>query len=277
MLPKGTLRLALGLFLCAVVVGLLVVAYMFLEPYWLTVREVTIHNPDVPLAFNGLRIAFLSDIHHGPYFSLARVRNAVDRTNQLHPDIILLGGDYVHRDACYIAPCFAELARLQAKLGTFGVLGNHDPWEDAALTRESMQRAGIHLLDNRAEWVMLDGQRIKLGGVGDLWEDEQDLAPTLAGVTEGDMVVLLSHHPDYAETLTTDLVDLVLSGHNHGGQVTLFGLWAPLLPSSNGQKYRTGTVHTGLTTVVISNGVGTVTPPLRFCARPEIILVRLER
>ena len=91
------------------------------------------------------------------------------------------------------------------------------------------------------------------------------------------MVILLSHHPDYADTLTTGLVDLVLSGHNHGGQVTLFGLWAPLLPSSNGQKYRTGTVHTGLTTVVISNGVGTVTPPLRFCARPEIILIRLER
>lgn len=277
MLPKGTLRPVFGLFLGLVVVGLLVVAYMFLEPYWLTVREVTIHDPDVPLAFNGLRIAFLSDIHHGPYFSLARVRNAVDRTNQLHADIVLLGGDYVHRDAHYIAPCFAELARLQARLGIFGVLGNHDHWEDAALTRASMQRAGIHLLDNRAEWVTLDGQRIKLGGVGDLWEDEQDLTPTLADVTEGDMVILLSHHPDYAETLTTNLVDLVLSGHNHGGQVTLFGLWAPLLPSGTGQKYRTGTVHTGLTTVVISNGVGTVTPPLRFFARPEIILVRLER
>jgi len=68
MLPEDTLRLVLGLCLCAVVVGLLVVAYMILEPYWLTVREVTLHNPDVPHAFNGLHIAFLSDIHHGPYF-----------------------------------------------------------------------------------------------------------------------------------------------------------------------------------------------------------------
>lgn len=257
--------------------SILLVAYAFLEPYWLTVREVRIVDPDVPEAFDGARIAFLTDIHHGPYFSLARVKNAVVTTNRLQPDIILLGGDYVFEDAQYIVPCFSELAKLEATIAAFGVLGNHDHWQDAVLTSKSMVEAGIEWVNNSAVWVERDGQRIKIGGVGDLWEGSQDIAPTIADVTEEDFVILVSHNPDYVEMMATRKVDLVFSGHTHGGQVTFFGLWAPFVPSLYGQKYRTGTVNTGFTTVIISNGVGTITPPIRFFARPEIVLVQLER
>lgn len=90
-------------------------------------------------------------------------------------------------------------------------------------------------------------------------------------------MILLSHNPDYAEQLNTDLVDLQLSGHTHGGQVTLFGRWAPLLSSAYGQKYRSGVVSTAHTVVVVSKGIGTITPPVRLFCRPEIVLVRLSR
>jgi predicted MPP superfamily phosphohydrolase len=72
-------------------------------------------------------------------------------------------------------------------------------------------------------------------------------------------------------------VDLVLSGHTHGGQITFFGLWAPVVGSDYGQKYRTGMVDNGKTTVVVSNGVGTILPPLRFFAPPQIVVITLER
>jgi predicted MPP superfamily phosphohydrolase len=265
------------LLLCLLAIATLLVAYAFLEPYWLTVREVHIVDPDIPASFSGIRIAFLTDIHHGPYFSLARVRRAVERTNQLHPDIILLGGDYVHGDRKYIVPCFAELARLKATLGKFGVLGNHDHWQDAVLTSQSMVEAGIEWINNRAQWVTRNGQRIKIGGVGDLWEGSQDIAATIADTREEDFAILVSHHPDYAETMATRSVDLVFSGHTHGGQVTFLGLWAPFVPSMYGQKYRSGMVDTGLTTVIISNGIGTIPPPVRFFARPEIVLVHVHR
>jgi predicted MPP superfamily phosphohydrolase len=75
--------------------------------------------------------------------------------------------------------------------------------------------------------------------------------------------------------MMTDKIDLVLAGHTHGGQVTFFGLWAPFTSSKFGQKYRTGIVETGRTRVIISNGIGTITPPVRFFARPQIIIIDL--
>jgi hypothetical protein len=140
-----------------------------------------------------------------------------------------------------------------------------------------MVEAGIEWINNRAVWVERAGQRIKVGGVGDLWEGSQDLTATIEDVTEDDFVVLVSHHPDYVETINTRKVDLAFAGHTHGGQVTLFGLWAPFVPSAYGQKYRSGVVETGLTTVIVSNGIGTIPPPVRFFARPEIVLVHLNR
>jgi predicted MPP superfamily phosphohydrolase len=268
-MKRGPLVITMGVLMT------LVYAYA-IEPRCLVVREIDIVDADIPASFEGSTIAFLTDIHHGPYFSLDRVRNAVARTNALHPDLILLGGDYSYRGAQYIAPCLAALAHLDAPLGTFGVLGNHDHWYDAELTRQRMQAAGIEVLDNQAEWIVRGRDRIRIGGVGDLWEDSQDLSATMLGVQDGDFVILLSHNPDYVENIRTAGVDLVLSGHTHGGQVTLFGLWAPIVPSRFGQKYRSGVVHTPFATVIISNGIGTIAPPLRLFARPEIVLIHLH-
>lgn len=261
--------------LAGIAIAGLMTAYAFAEPYWLRVRRLTVADADVPPAFRGARIAFLSDIHHGPFFSVGRVRQVVDLVNDLRPDVILLGGDYVHRDTRYIAPVFAELARLRASLGVFAVAGNHDHWEGIDITRQEMARAGIVNLDNGAVWVTMGGDRIKIGGVGDLWEDRQDLAPTLEGVRESDFVILVSHNPDFAERLATRDIDLMLSGHTHGGQVTLFGMWGVAVPSAYGQKFRSGSVRTEYTLVYVTTGVGTITPPVRFCARPEVVLITL--
>jgi len=263
-------------FLVIIVVGITLLVYSFVEPHLLQVREVQLEDADVPAAFDNLKAAFISDIHHGPYFSLDRVQLLVERVNGLKPDLIILGGDYVHRDNDYIQPCFEELKKLNAPLGKFGVLGNHDHWEGAQLTRKMMKEAGITLIDNKACWIEKDGKKIKLGGVGDLWVDDQDIEPTIRDVEDEDFVILVSHNPDYVEEIETSRIDLVMSGHTHGGQATVFGLWGPCVPSVHGQKYRTGTVETELTKVIVSNGVGTITPPARFCARPDIILLTLK-
>ena len=132
-------------------------------------------------------------------------------------------------------------------------------------------------INNRAVWVERDGQRFKIGGVDDLWEGVQRIEPTVEDVSEDDLVLLVSHNPDYVEQMGTNKIDLVLSGHTHGGQVTLFGRWAPFVPSQYGQTYRSGLVDRGFTRVLISNGIGTITPPVRLFCRPEIVLLRLQR
>ena len=169
--------------------------YSLCEPYWLKIKRVNITDKDIPGSFDGTKIAFISDIHHGPFFSRNRVRSLVGKVNELDPDIIILGGDYVHRDPAYIAPCFDELKNLKADTGKFGVLGNHDHWEGAALTRECMKKSEITLLDNQAGWIRKGSEKIKIGGVGELWEDAQDIYPTIHDVKEEDFVILVSHNP----------------------------------------------------------------------------------
>ena len=141
--PRHRRRLwvLLGVIAAAVCV-LALVGSMALEARSLRVHRVTFVDPDVPAAFEGLRIAFASDIHQGPFFSLDRVRTLVERINALHADVIVLGGDYFYRGAPSIAPTFAELARLRAPLGVYAVLGNQDvPW--ARELQAALAAAGI--------------------------------------------------------------------------------------------------------------------------------------
>ena len=217
-------------------IGILLGGYVFLEPFFLEEKYIALQNPNIPPEFQDTRVVFLTDIHHGPYFSQMRLEKLVNRVNGLQPDIILLGGDYVHRSPNYIKPCFGALMNLEATLGVYGVLGNHDHWEDAALTRQCMEAAGIHLIDNEAYWVEKNGGRIKIGGVGDYMEDIQDIEPTIADINNDDFVLLVTHNPDYVKEMSTEKVDLVFAGHTHGGQVTFLGLWAPLSPSKYGQN-----------------------------------------
>lgn len=254
--------------------------YIFIEPYWINEKTTTISDSDVPQNFEGKKIVFISDIHHGPYFERERVADLVRKVNELEPDIIILGGDYVSGDVGYIGACFEELSRLKADMGIFGVTGNHDEWTDYNLTVKCMENAGITVLSNRAEWLEIGEDKIKIAGVD--WStdwyfnSEPYVDPLVKDAEENDFVILVSHTPDLAEELTTDKVDLVLSGHTHGGQITFFGLWAPYVPSYYGQKYRTGIVKTDKTMALVSNGVGNTFLPIRFFARPQINIIILD-
>jgi len=258
-----------------IILGFLALGYTFVEPYWLQITKTTVISKDIPDSFSNMKIVFISDIHHGPYFSLNRVKNLVKKINAMNPDIILLGGDYVSQDSKYIEPCFLELKKLKAKIGKYAVRGNHDNWESTDLTKKYMKEADIIDLNNQAVWIKNGVERIKIAGVGDVFTDVQDINPAIFDVKEEDFVLLLSHNPDFVEEIKTKKIDLVLSGNTHGGQVTLFGLWAPIIPSKFGQKYRTGMIETEYTRVLVSKGVGTFGLPMRFFSRPEINLIRI--
>ncbi len=201
--------------------------------------------------------------------------------NSLSPDITLLAGDYVHRHHSYIEPGIEELGKLKAKLGRFAVRGNHDNhsyYDDHAYQSNSsaaLADAGLPDLYNTGIWLERGGARLRVCGVGDLWTDHQDLDSALGDSTDRDAVILLSHNPDFAETVRDRRVGLILSGHTHGGQVVVPGMGAPIVPSRYGQKYLYGLVQAPTCQVFITRGVGTVTPPARFLCRPEVVLITL--
>ena len=251
--------------------------YSFIEANQLEVRTTYFHDSDIPDNFAGKKIVFASDFHLDEFTSTERIAETVKKINSLQPDMIVLGGDYVTDDEKYLSPIFSELKGLQAPLGVYGVTGNHDSVADYKLTVRYMKEAGIIPLENKAQWIEIDGQRIRLGGVKTSYGEESDAEPTTDDTEENDFIILVSHNPDFAEELHTDRIDLMLSGHTHGGQVTLFGQWAPYIPSDYGQKYMKGIVETNDIQVYISNGVGTSALPIRFFAPPQIDEIILER
>jgi uncharacterized protein len=255
--------------------------YPFLEAKWLRVVRRTITVPNLPPPFRGMTVALLADVHHGPFVPLAYVRHVVATTNALTPDIVALAGDYVHRHESYITPGINELGRLRATLGRFAVRGNHDnqnyhgSQNFQPLTRTALAEARLPDLSNTGIWLERSRTRLRICGVGDLWTDRQDLDAALGDATERDTTILLSHNPDFVETIRERRVGLVLSGHTHGGQVVVPGFGAPIVPSQYGQKYLAGLVQGPCCRVFVTRGAGTVTPPVRFLCRPEVVLITL--
>ena len=252
---------------------------MLLEARSLRVTRIAFASADVPPAFDGLRVAFVSDIHYGSFVSRARVRETVDRVNALRPDLIVLGGDYIYRktSGSDIGPVFAELARLRAPLGVYGVLGNHDLALLEVNVAPVMKAAGVRELYDSGVWLRRGGDRLRLAGLSGVLPDSTLPPPAVGDATPEDFVLLVSHSPDVTESLGGTPIDLVLAGHTHGGQITVFGLWSPLIPSRYGNKYRVGMVTSGPVPVYVTTGVGTIVAPLRFFARPEVVLLTLRR
>lgn len=262
------------LILILIILGIFCGAYAFIEPYLIETKEITIESNQIPQEFDGKKIVFLTDIHYGPFFDMDRVNSLVNQTNALDPDMILLGGDYVTDDSSNVGTVFSALSKLKAPLGVYGVLGNNDPNN---VSIAAMENAGITYIGNGGVWIGTNSSRIRVGGVADMDTDVPNQLPILNGVTTNDFVVLVTHKPDYFPKVSKSKVDLVLAGHTHGGQVTLFGLYAPFVSSSYGQEYISGEKKLGNDTMIISNGIGMVWAPVRFFARPQIVVITLKK
>lgn len=247
------------------------------EPRWVEITHPTAVVAGLPPAFAGLKVAVLTDIHHGPYLSRKRVRRIVELANTQTPDVTVILGDIVHRDARYIRPAWAELSRLRAPLGVYSVLGNHDYWEGASETRQAMAEAGVTDATQRASPLERQGQRIYLVGLDDVWEGHADLTATMRQVGPNDIALVITHNPDAFMQQWDVRARVWFAGHTHGGQVVLPWLMPPVVPSQYGQTLRAGWVERDGCRIYVSRGLGCITPPLRLNCRPELPVIELRR
>ena len=263
--------------------ALAAIGYMrFVEPWWIDYTHVTMPLRNLPPAFDGLRIAHLTDLHYNPV-SLDDISDWVDKTNHLRPDLIALTGDYLTGAGTRIEEVADRLKELSAPLGVVACLGNHDygasfpsrqPGHLAfgARSRKALEKAGIEVLVNEFTTRQRDGQLLRLAGAGDLWTDDYD-TNFLSTVPDRPLVVL-AHNPDTLYSLHYPNFDLMLSGHTHGGQIKLPWFGPPRLPIRHRHlaegHYQHNNAH-----IYVSRGLGYLTP-MRFRSRPELPIVELK-
>lgn len=242
---------------------------------WLTVERVEIPLKNLKPALEGLKIVQLSDLHLYPYTQLDLIQQAIQTTNALNPDVVVLTGDYVLSTAEAIFDLAPTLSSLNARYGVFSILGNHDLWTNADVIRAGFAANGLPVLHNEGIDLDIGGELLYLAGVDDGWSGQPDLKTALNKHRGEIPVILLAHEPDLADQFAGDgRVSLQLSGHSHGGQVRVPGLGALVLPHL-GQKYDQGLNRVNDMWVYTNRGLGVIPPPVRLNCRPEITEITL--
>ncbi len=255
-------------------------------PYTLQLdRNLLVSEADVALRgldprLDGAKVLFVSDFHAGPFLSPRALDRTLQRLAGLDPDLILIGGDFASTNVAEFERCAPALRQLQAPLGVFGVMGNHDYYtEDAARLWRVIEQQGVRMLRNDALRVERDGASLVVAGLDDYLMGTPDMAATARAIRRargdsGAPTVMLSHNPDALFEASAADVDLVLSGHTHGGQVRVPKL--PVLVRMSRFRLDQGRYQSGATQLIVSRGMGVSGIPLRLYCPPEAMLVTLR-
>jgi predicted MPP superfamily phosphohydrolase len=248
----------------------------FVEPYSYELNTTDIFIRDLPEAFEGFRIAQISDVHHSRLVGIEEVRRVVELAHSAKPDMVVLTGDYTTAYRRYIEPCAEALGALSAPEGVWAVLGNHDHYTDPQLTARALERAHINVLNNANTLIRRGSDALQLIGIDDWDWAGTDWPRAFHGVDKRRPGILLSHQPRVLDLPQTESVSLILSGHTHGGQISLPFIGPPARFSKH-LKYLRGLYERNGTQLYVTPGTGVIGLPVRFGVPPEIAVLRLRR
>lgn len=241
-----------------------------------TVREARVDLPGFPAGQAPVRVAFLADVHvQGPDMPPERLARIVEQVNALHPDLVLLGGDFVGDRSLgsqySTNEVVAPLRAIRSRFGTIAVLGNHDYWRNGAEVRAALTRIGVRVLANQA----VQAGPLAIGGLDDPRTDRNRDTQTYAAMRAlPGARVLLSHGPDPFATLPPD-IGLMLAGHTHCGQIRIPLYGALTTDSVYGERYACGFIEENGRKLIVTAGLGASILPLRFGAAPDLWLVTI--
>jgi predicted MPP superfamily phosphohydrolase len=242
--------------------------------------------PHLPAAFDGFRIAQLSDIHIGPFMPAEQIRKYAAIANALKPHLIVLTGDFVTTDGTTQEAVVEALSGLTAPFGVFGCLGNHDAWcrVEYSITELFRQR-GFRILRTEAVPITINGESINL--IGTDFQSHRQFGPSapvanLLGnieplIARDRVNILLSHNPDTFDRAAALGIDLSMAGHTHGGQAALEFISPEIAPSRLVTPYVAGLFQKPGGRLYVNRGIGTIGIPIRIGAPPEITVYKLTR
>ncbi len=245
-----------------------------IETEWVQLQRVKVPLGTAGVGLEGFKIVLLSDFHLYPTTRIELIERAVEMANQLKPDLVALGGDYVQGTVDAIFDLAPALARLDATYGVFAILGNHDHWKGDEVVEQGLRESGLQLLRNEGLTLSIGRKTVYLAGLDDGWVGRQDLKRGLEKQPPEVPTILLMHEPDFVDSFVGRArIDLQLSGHSHGGQVRFPFIGSPFLPPY-GRKYDKGLYRVANTWLYTTVGLG-VTAPVRFNCPPEVTEITL--
>ncbi|WP_060941638.1 metallophosphoesterase, partial [Mycolicibacterium vaccae] len=238
--------------------------------------RVPVRLPRLDRAFDGYRIAVVSDIHLGPLLGRAHTERIVRIINEAEPDLVAVVGDVVDGTVAELGAAAAPLQDLQTRDGAFFVTGNHEYFvDDTDEWIRELERLGLQPLRNENTRIRRGAAGFDLAGVNDIagaqHSDAPDFDRALTGLNPQDPTILLAHQPVEVSRAAERGVDLQLSGHTHGGQMWPFHYAVALA-----QPALAGLSRVGDTQLYVTRGAGFWGPPVRVGAPPDISLLNLR-
>lgn len=266
-----------------IIPGILIAVFLFLfidieiSLHWLCTEEYEIKDAALPAAFDGFKIAQVSDLHNAVFGK--NNSRLIKKVSDAQPDIIALTGDIVDENTKDFDAVTALIKELSAIAPCYYVTGNHEAWiyKDYIPFEKSASEFAL-FLHNSSEKIERDGEFIRIQGLDDpnyLYSFGDSVKKLSA---EDGYKILLSHRPERFEDYVEGRFNLVLSGHTHGGQVRLPVIGAVVAPTQRFfPKYVSGLYSEGVTNMIVSDGLGTSVLPVRLNNPPEIVVIELTR
>jgi predicted MPP superfamily phosphohydrolase len=243
--------------------------------------EQTVKIKNLPQEFDGFSIGMVSDVHSGKFMSKEDMADYVTAVNAMKTDTIMMPGDFVTSKIEEVYPFVETFALLKAPYGVYACLGNHDYYAGADTVSKEVVDCGISLLRDEAVTIKKGSAAITVAGVEDVgWNKEprKNLERALKQRPNGSTAILLCHKPYYLDLAAEHYIDLMLSGHTHGGQFVLSRIGGLVIaPATLFSKYVAGLYKKEGSQLYVTRGIGTIVVPFRFNCPPEITKIILRK
>ncbi len=266
-----------GFFMWTYALGLLVCGYgVTFRRWFFHVKEHEVPVRGLDPAFDGYTIAQLSDLHIGANTPLWWGMRWVRAANDRQPDMVAITGDMVTSGVVFHEDIAALVGELRAKDGVVVSMGNHDYFGDGEPLISLLIQRGARVLRNEGIVVERGDGKLFVSAIDDTWTRRADMTRALEARPEGTPVVLLAHDPDKFPQAADRGVDVVLSGHTHGGQIAVPFFARYVNASKLAHHFHLGIYKRGSATLHVHPGLGTTGPPIRLGVAPAVVLIRLR-